>query len=226
MNTTAAGPHNQIPARKGKGCLFYGCLTTVVAVLISLVVIYFVATRAVRRAVETYATSSPITLPVSTISHEQYLEVRQRIEKFRDAVANEKASEALVLSSQDFNAILQHDPQFQGMTGFVTFENGKMLIRGSVPLEPFGYKNLYLSGSAKLRFSVTTDAPEVKLDELLIGDRQLPGELMDQLRGKNLVGALTEQPGGKDFWKRIDRIEIAGDSMTLYPVARPAAEAQ
>lgn len=219
MNTPASSALSAAP-RKGRGCLFYGCLTTVVAVLIALVAIYFVATRAIRKAVETYGTTAPLSIPVAEISPDQYREVEQRILTFRDSILKGENPEPLVLSSRDINALIQYDKAFRGITGYVTFENSKLAVRGSVPLEPFGYKGMYLSGTARLRVGVTADAPEVKLDELSIGEQRLPAELMDQLRSQNFAANAAEQYGGKAFWKRIDRIEVLEDSMLLHPVAR------
>ncbi|MBN8548706.1 MAG: hypothetical protein J0M12_05285 [Deltaproteobacteria bacterium] len=223
MNTPPRTIESAVPARKGKGCLFYGCLSTVLAVLISLVVIYYVASKAIRTAVETYGSTTPMASSAPPIGAPEYIELKKRMNAFRDAVLQGEPTEPLVLSSHDINAIIQYDAHFKGITGFVTFENGRVRANGSVPLDPFGYKGLYLNGTAKLKVGVTPDALDIRIEDLTIGDRAVPSEVLDQLRSQNVAESLREEPGMKEFWKHVDRIEIQGDAMTLYPVtaARP-----
>lgn len=208
--------------KKRRGCFFYGCLTTILAVLVSLVAVYFVASRAVKQIVETYGTTAPVQLSTAPTTAEQYEAVHSRIEGFRMKLASDQATDPLRLSAEDINSVLQHDARFKGVHAEVSLEADALRVRGSLPLEFLGYKGVFLNGSAKVGISMQAGLPDVRVQELALGNQSIPSQLSDELGAKNLAKGLKDEPEFQQLWSKVDRIEVRDGTLLVTPKTLPA----
>src|ERR1041385_3656635 len=96
---------NQPPVRKRRGCLFYGCLTCVVLLLLAcLSVAGFV--WYLKNRVNAYTDSAPTKLPTVEMSDADFKTLKDRVKPFGDAMDKGTSTEPLVLSEDDINALI------------------------------------------------------------------------------------------------------------------------
>ena len=100
-----------------RGCFFYGCvIASVLAVLliIALAVLAFVFMRWFSGVVEEWTSPTPAELPRVQISEEERKSARERVDAFRKALDAGTATDPLVLTSDDLNALDRGKPQPPG----------------------------------------------------------------------------------------------------------------
>lgn len=208
------------PQKQKRGCFFYGCLTTIIAVLLVLVVMYVVATRSLKKVVEQFGTSAPVTLGEQETSLAEYHTAKSRIIEFFQRAQRDEAVEPLRLSGRDLSALLQHDLQFKNLTAAVTIENNQAGIRGSVPLEALGYSGMYLSGSAKLSVGMENGAPSVRVSDVSLGEQALPPALLQELKSRNLLDGLKNDEQLSRALAAIGSMQIEGDAVVITPAKK------
>src|ERR1051326_5664597 len=97
-------PTTSSPPRKGRGCLFYGCLTCVVLLLI-MAVLAVVAVRFVQNQVNTYTDTQPMKLARVEMTDADYQQLERRVKAFGDAMEKGTPIEPLMLTERDLNAL-------------------------------------------------------------------------------------------------------------------------
>src|SRR6185436_20008970 len=105
-------PITSTPPRKGRGCLFYGCLTCVVLLLI-MAVLAVVAVRFVKNQVNAYTDSQPMKLPRVEMTDTEYQKLDERVKVFGDAMEKGTAAEPLILAERDINALIAKAPNMK-----------------------------------------------------------------------------------------------------------------
>src|ERR1051325_410583 len=98
-------PNQPPPVRKRRGCLFYGCLTCVVLLLLGCLGI-FLTVLFVKNRVNAYTDSAPIKMPAVEMSDADFKTLQQRVKTFGDAMRQGKSAEPLVLTENDLNALI------------------------------------------------------------------------------------------------------------------------
>ncbi len=219
MDSPNSGPSSAVTAvpKKRRGCFFYGCLTTAIAVLLSLVAMYYVASKSIRHVVESYGSSAPLDIPRATLTIGDYQDVIVRLRAFKQQLSSGVKHDPLVLTEKDFNAVLQHDSRFEGVPCAASLADGGLELRGSLPLEAFGYRGIYLNGVVRIRPVEGSTPPELKIAQVLVGDKQLPSEVMQQLGEEDIAKAFAEDPELRDIWPQLTKAEIKDQQLLLYP---------
>ena len=142
-----------------RGCFFYGCvIASVLAVLliIALAVLAFVGMRFFSGLVEEWTSPAPAELPKVQISEEERKSVRERVDAFRKALEEGTATDPLVLTSDDLNALIEENPDSRGRV-FARVEGDKLKGQISIPLDKLKIgmlKGRYLNGEAELKASL------------------------------------------------------------------------
>jgi hypothetical protein len=211
--STSAVPQ---PQKQKRGCFFYGCLTTIIAVLLVLVVMYVVATRSLKK----FGTSAPVTLGAQETSLAEYHTTKSRLIEFFQKAQRGEDVEPLRLSGRDLSALLQHDLQFKNRTAAVSIDNNQANIRGSVPLEALGYQGMFLSGSAKLSVGMENGAPSVRVADVSLGDQALPPALLQELKSRNLLDGLKNDDQLSRALVAIGSMQIEGDAVVITPAKK------
>jgi hypothetical protein len=153
--------------------------------------------------------------------------VRQRVDAFRKAVDDGTALEPLVLTSDDLNALIEENPDFQGKV-FAKLEGDKLKAKVSIPLDRLGIgmlKGRYLNGEAELKASLNNGILLVTLDSLEVNGKRPPEEFMESLRHQNLAKDVYENPKNAELISRFESLQIKDEKLILKPRARSSSDA-
>ena len=93
------------PVRKGRGCLFFGCLTCLMLLLIAGLMAFF-PVRFVRNRIADYTDVAPAKLPKVERADAECKQLEARAKSFGDAMDQGKPTEPLVLTERDVNALI------------------------------------------------------------------------------------------------------------------------
>lgn len=210
-----------------RGCFFYGCLiAAVLAVLtiIALAVVSYFGYRYLSQLVEQWTATAPVELPRVEIPEADRKQVHERIDAFRQALDKGTASEPLVLTSDDLNALIEDNADFRG-TIHARIEGDKLKAQVSFPLDRLEIgllKGRYLNGEAELKASLSQGVLLVTLDSLMVNGKQPPDELLQELRQQNLAQDAYKNPKNAEWLRQFDSLEIKDGKIILKPRARGA----
>lgn len=141
-----------------KGCLFYGCLTSVILGLVLFVVVplalYFGVKVGVNRFIENYTDVNPLELPTASMEEAELRLLRQRVEQFRKAIQNQESAPALELTAEEINALIFHDKELGKLKGKAYLEIEENALKGQVSI-PLSDLNL------------NSDTPGTSTDQVL-----------------------------------------------------------
>ena len=214
-----------------RGCFFYGCvIASVLAVLliIALAVLAFVGMRLFSGVVEEWTSPTPAELPKVQISEEERKSVRERVDAFRKALDEGTATDPLVLTSDDLNALIEENPDLRGRL-FARVEGDKLKAQISFPLEMLKIgmlKGRYLNGEAELKASLSEGILVVTLESLEVNGKRPPEKFLAELRKQNLAKDAYENPENAEMIRRFESLEIKDGKIILKPRirAKPTAE--
>jgi hypothetical protein len=212
---------NQPPKRR-KGCLFYGCLT-LTACFVIVLVMFLAGLYQFRRLVYEYTDSGPTPLPTLNMTTEQMDAVQRRVDTFKDAVNAGRSTSPLVLTADDINALIQHDPEFKPFNGrlYVTaLEDGKGKLKGSVRLGDIGvivFRNRYLNGTATIGVTFQNGILGITPEELTTKGKALPSPVMDKIRSMQISSRVNDDPRASVALNRMQSIEIRDGKLILTP---------
>lgn len=210
------------PPKRRKGCLFYGCLTLTACFLI-LLVLFLAGLYQFKRLVYQYTDSSPMALPELHMSTEQMDAVKRRVDTFKDAVNAGRATEPLVLTADDINAIIHTDPELKALKGrlYVTaLEDGRGKLAGSIRLGDIGapvFRNRYLNGTATVGVSFQNGILAFKPEELMAKGKPLPAPAMDKIRSMPIASRVNDDPRASVALNRFQSVEIRDGKLILTP---------
>jgi hypothetical protein len=217
---------HQAPPRQ-RGCFFYGCIiASVLAVLTAILVgiLAFVVYRWANRMVEEYTATAPEQLPKVEMPDEQRKAVKDRVEAFRKSVEAGTASEPLVLTSDDLNALIEDNPELKGKI-YVTVDGDEIKGRVSFPLDDLHLpmvKGRYLNGEADLKASLFDGELIVHLDGFEVNGKKPPDEFMTELRKQNLAKDLAKDQKTAEMLRKLESLEIKDGKIILKVRTKPA----
>ena len=214
-----------------RGCFFYGCvIASVLAVLliIALAVLAFVFMRFFSGLVEEWTSPAPVELPRVQVSEQERKSVRERVDAFRKALEDGTATDPLVLTSDDLNALIEEDSNLRGRL-FARVEGDKLKAQISLPLEMLKIgmlKGRYLNGEAELKASLSAGLLVVILDSLEVNGKRPPEKFLAELRKQNLAKDAYDNPDNAAMIRRFESLEIKDGKIILKPHirAKPTAE--
>src|SRR5438445_6169744 len=99
----------QQQGKKRRGCLFYGCLTGFIFLLLILLG-GLIGTRYLKKMVTEFTEDKPTPMPAVQMSDAQMQQVRKRVDDFRDSVKAGKPTKSLELSADEINGLIANDP--------------------------------------------------------------------------------------------------------------------
>ena len=138
------------PEKKSRGCFFYGCLTLILLLLLTVVslgIIGYYFYGKFNELVNTYTSTTSEPIPKVDYSEAQRKELHDRWDAFKKSVEAGKASE-IVLTSDDVNSLLEDNPELRGVA-YVTIKDGEVSGKISLPLDRFVIfgKGRFLNGN-------------------------------------------------------------------------------
>lgn len=180
-------PTTTVVPTKKRGCFFYGCMTVIVATIVIIVGIFLGFRYVTTKFVDTYTQTTPLALPALDSSTESYLRVKGKVEAFRNDLREGKTS-ALELSAGEINTFLSSQPGLEGLTDKfrVAIEGSELRGVLSVSLDEVGYSDRYLNGLLSLKVQMADGKLDLRVNELEVGGKALPEQIVAQLIGENL----------------------------------------
>lgn len=210
-----------VPAKRRRGCLFYGCLGGT-ACLVIILVAFLLGLYQLKKMLNFYTDAQPMPVPTVQMSQAELDQLRQRIETFQDAVRTGRPTEPLSLSSDEINAYIQTDPNVMkaNVKLYVTIEGNRVKSQVSLPLSDLGlriFRGRYLNGSGIFDVSLQKGNLVVTPESLVVKGKPLPGVYMDKIRSQNLAESLNNNPRASVGLSHLQEIRISDGKLVLVP---------
>ena len=207
--------------KRRRGCLFYGCLSGTVC-LVAILIAFLLGLYQVKRMLNFFTDTHPVTLPVAQMAPAEFEQLRQRIEGFQDAVRAGRPTEPLTLTSDEINAYIQNDPDLARAKGkvYVTIDGERVNARISVPLADLGlgfFRGRYLNGSGTFSVGLHNGELLVLPQELIVKGKPLPSVYLDKIRSQNPAAGLANNPRISVALSKLQDIQIKDSKLILVP---------
>lgn len=177
---------------RGRGCLFYGCVTAIVlSVLLALglALSALVAYRTMIKYRDMYTALQPVPLPKLQLSDPERKQVVDRASAFREAVEAGKDAEPLALTGDDLNALIQQEPELKDRV-FLALEGDRIKAKVSVPLDELSdvslVKGRFFNGEADVKLRLRNGSLKIEAVSMLVDGKPLPGIVRDVITKSNI----------------------------------------
>ncbi len=216
---------DQPTTKARRGCLFYGCITGVVC-LVAILVAFLLGLHLFKKMLNEFTDTQPMPLPSVQMPAAQVEQVQRHVDAFREALRAGKTPPALELSSDEINALIANDPEFQGLRGklYVTLEGDKAKGQLSVPMSHIGlplFHGRYLNGAGTLSVSFQNGNLRITPQEILVKGKPLPRVYMERIRSENLAAQANNDPRSAEALGRLQSIEIKDGKLVIVPNSSP-----
>ena len=217
------------PPPKRRGCFFYGCLTSLLILLLLGVLVFmtvYIAIKKVNAVVAQYTDTRPMLLEkAEPMPADELDRLKARAAAFEDAILAHTNTPPLVLNSRDLNALLASLPQMKGFKDALVVELSGDQINGqiSLPLEkqfkiPFiDFKGRYLNGNGTFKVSMEDGVLHVHVDSLQVRGQPLDPKLMTQLQTHDFAQDIQQGRGGSNVVARYQGIQVTNSTLIITP---------
>ena len=197
--------------RKRRGCLFYGCLTSLVLLVIVCVMAFF-AVHFFRNRINAYTDSAPMKLPKVEMAQAEFKELQGRVKSFGEALDQGKPTEPMILTERDLNALLADAPNTKELADkvYVSLTGDQVKGQVSIPLTGLGWlgKGRYLNGDATFNVSLENGVLIVTASEVRVKGQPLPDSIMSRLRQENLAKDVYKDPKNAEAIRKFQSLEV------------------
>jgi hypothetical protein len=210
-----------VPAKRRRGCLFYGCLGGT-ACLLAILIAFLLGLYQLKKMLNFYTDTQGVALPTVQMTAPEIEQLKQRVENFQDAVRTGRPTPPLTLSAEEINAFIQTDPNLARVKGklYVTIEGDRLKGQISAPLDDLGlalFRGRYLNGSGIFSIALRNGDLLVTADSLVVKGRPLPGVYMDKIRSQNLAANMSNNPRASVALNHLQDIKISDGKLVLVP---------
>jgi hypothetical protein len=211
---------NEINPGKKRGCLFYGCLSLVIAALLVIVVGilgYFFLKRTTEGWVRNYTDAGPAQLERVEYSREQTDVLQRKAAEFQRALETGTNVIELTLTTDDLNALISTQPQLKDKL-LVRIDNDQVRGDISMPLSNLGPLKLggrYLNGSVIFQVVLTNGVLDVRLHDVQVKNKPLPPLVLNELKKNNLAMEFQKDPKAASDIAKYDTIQITNGAVVL-----------
>ncbi len=209
------------PAPARRGCLFYGCITGVVMLLLVMGGL-LVALHYAKKMVLGLTDAQPVELPAVAMRQGDRDKLKRRCDGFEAALREQRPAAPLTLSADEINVLIADDPRQQALKGrvHVSLEGDQLKSQLSVPLEEVGlhmFKGRYLNGDATFNLSFQDGVLAVKPRTIRVKGKPLPEVYMREIRKRNLAAAITNQPQAVALLRELEDVRVKDGGLTIMP---------
>ena len=202
-----------------------GCLSVVVLLVLVGTMVYFGAKSAVKGIVDSLTEAQPVELPQVEMSEEEYQALQERVKTFWAALEADSATEPLVLTADDLNALIAYHPDWQVLRGmiYITIEEQQIAGEVSVPLEKLPWdlemlKGRYFNGKVGLNVFLHGDMLFVGVKSAEFKGQPLPQETLSQIQQENMAKDLMrDKPELEAMVQKLKSIEVSDGKVTITP---------
>jgi hypothetical protein len=218
---------NGQPPKPRRGCFFYGCIISLVLLLliaIGGVVAVHYAKKALTGLINEYTDTQPMALPKVQMPPAELERLKQRFTAFEEAVKADRPTAPLELSADEINALIASGPDKQEFKGkvYVSFDGDRVKGELSLPLKELGWKmvsNRYLNGSGTFNVSLRNGVLFVSPQTIEVKGKQVPEMYMQGIRAQNFAQGLTNDPSSMTVLGKLQDIQIKDGKLLVVPKA-------
>ena len=207
-------------------CWVYGCATVVVVGIVGAILAVVGVKYAYNQVVETYTDETAIAMPIVEATEEEQTTMIDRYDTWMQALDSEEGAEALHLSEQDINVLIQHHPDFEDASDvvYISIDDDEIEGEVSVPLNVFAdelgldkLKGRYFNGSLKVDVELKNGVLKVFASEASLKGEPIPDEFMTGIRGQNLAENNQNDPDMQELMENLESIEIIDGELVITP---------
>ncbi|MFO1078383.1 MAG: hypothetical protein U1E73_11735 [Planctomycetota bacterium] len=225
--TTSTLPPDLPPAKKSRGCLFWGAIIAVVLLLVFGVGGYLAFRFVVGRVVTAiHDRTETVQRPVSpeTLDPAAYPALEQRIRAFGDALDAGTAAEPLVLTGEELDAWVRHQTALRPPSQVhLDIQGDQITAELSLLLDDFlpnlsAFEQLrgrFLNADAKLVLLMNRDRLEIEFRSIEIKGEELDHDFRRILNEQDLLGVLRRRAAARWDRKHLESIDIADGRLTI-----------
>lgn len=203
-----------------------GCLFTLLIVAGGL---YWTYTKAKEFGVgmlNQFTSETAQTFPVPEAEPAQVESLVARFDSFGQAMNERRDAEALVLTGDEINLLINNHPEMKEMAGKAQVEivGDKLFANISVPLGDMGeaVKGRYLNGRASIRLFLLNGTLQGFIDDVEVNGMKIPAPFMAQLKSENIFKGANQDPKFQSSLGALEDLKIENGQIIIVP--KPAAE--
>ncbi|MBI5822010.1 MAG: hypothetical protein HZA88_23810 [Verrucomicrobia bacterium] len=226
MSTPSQPPPIPTAAPKKHGCFFYGCLTSIIVVIILVIGLggfaYYGLSKVAGMAVA-YTDTEAVQLPKVKMSAADYETLLKRVKDFKMAMDTGKSS-LLMLTGDELNALVTGDASKSEWKGRVWFEikDGSVKCQLSMPLNSMAVmpglgalKGRYLNGSAAVLPRMEGGALKVLFQSMEVRSKPLPAQFLEAFNQQDLMKSASDDPDIAAFLNRLASVGVQDNKLIL-----------
>lgn len=201
--------------RRGRGCLFWGCLVTAILFLILLIGVPLGIYFGAKHLVGKLTTDEPAEIAVVELPEEELTELNLRFEAFGEAVQGDEAPADLELTAREINGLINQNEDFRGRV-FVRIKDGQIGGDIVMPMDKLpGGRGRFLNATVDFEVSMEAGQLVVVLNGATVNGTSIPQQVLDEFGNENLAQELMKDEEVARVLSKFDSLEITGDRILL-----------
>lgn len=214
-------------AKWGIGCSI-GCLITLLVAGLAAYGIWVKVREFGANLLDRFTSGTPIVFVAPPAETAEVEGLVARVDAFSEALEQGADTGPLELDGRAINLLIHHHPGWKDLAGRaeVAIDGNQFTARISLPLDAMGslLAGRYLNGKATVRLALENGALEGYLDDVEVGGRTLPPEIMAQLKSENFFQDARSDVEFRHMMKRLESLRIEAGRLIIVP--KPAGERQ
>ena len=214
------------PAKQGRGCFFYGCITLIVLGVLGLLATgaaMYTAYYYANKMVQDYTATAPMALPPLTITEEDRKSIDDRWKAFHEAADKGEPAE-LELTANDINALISENEALKG-TVFISIDGSEIGGKISFPLEKlkirlFGLAGRYFNGNATFTVTLEDGYLEAHVKSVEVNGKTPPENVMQQLSNENILKDVKFDDETRQKMRKIESLTVKDGKIILKSRAK------
>jgi hypothetical protein len=213
------------PLPKKHGCFFYGCITSLILLLILALGGFLAARYGLKKAsqvVAQYSDTNAVPLPTVQLPPEETKALLERVNAFSQALDAHTNAAPLVLTGPQVNAWLATRPEMAPFKGgfFLTLEGDQAKAQISLPLENLpkipmlDTKGRYLNGSATFNLAITNGDVSLVVTALEVKGQPAPASFMAGFQNQNLAAGFNSGTNAA-LLEDIESLQVTNSTLVI-----------
>lgn len=205
---------NYRPAKKGKGCFFYGCLSSIFLTVLIIGGSYFGYQYGMNYLFENYSQSTPMILEDLGLSEEEIQLATSKYDSFINNISSSNEPLSLELNSRDINAVISGNKQIKSAGIKARVELNDLVNLKAVYKLPVSGEAKYINVNGKFKLGLQNEELELDIKDLLVAGKPLSESISSQV-DKKTKSNISDNPDLADKLKYIESLVISGDSLVI-----------
>ncbi len=202
--------------QKRKSCLFWGCLSVVILLVVLTAVLVFGIFSMKRWAMKvTDETQAP--LPAENVTRTEQEVAHKNFQDVMNALQEGKA-EKFTFTDSHINNIITTVPDFEILRDKVRFEikDDVLLADARIPLDQIpGMQGRYLNGELELDVNYENGLLQVYATDIRVKGEQVPKTFIKQFSKQNLAQNVYQNKDAMEALKHIEEIRVENGRLIL-----------